>query len=899
MSQGTMSDFRDQFQKNLGSAYVLTSELGGGAMARMFVAEETSLGRRVVVKVLDPELAPGLSAERFARELKLLASLQHPNIVPIISAGVVGGFPYYTMPFVEGMSLKDLLLKEGRLEIASATSLLRDIARALAYAHERGVIHRDIKPGNVLVSHGAAVVADFGIAKAVRAAGSEDPTLTETGTSLGTPAYMAPEQALGDPSTDHRADIYACGVVGYEMLTGHFPFYDRPPHEILAARLAETPPAFTVSRKDIPPSLAAMILRCLKKDPTERPQSAAEILHALEDSRVRPRTLPWRSKFLIRTAGLVGLGLTAVALGIISWRSHQPTVTDEKQPMVAVLPFENQGQASDAYFAEGITDELTSQIGRLPGLGVIARPSSKRAAASGKSLKEIAQLLGVDYILAGSVRWDRTIGGPGRVRVTPELVRVRDGREVWTQSFDASASAVFAVQDSIARHVSAAMASTLSPPGLTKVAAPGTRTFDAYTAYLKGQYELANSSLGFDTVHVNRAITLFRRAITLDSSYALAYYGLHSALMLNGFFRDSLAEEGSRALLTAARLAPNEPVIQIEIARMMTDSGDLERGYALLKRALYEDQNSAVGQIAMANALAVDEGKCADALPYLQRAMELDPTNQVPVGSAAQCAAVTRNYDLARKYTDRGIDLLPSDPLMPWARVGLVASLGGKRDSAKLLLHQVIKRFGIASIGRLELLSDPLRQTQSLLTPSDAEAILSLPIDTAAQPQAAERSGKLLIALAAGGRAITVAYAESSRVASSKAAQRNDNDPEYHYQLAMALAVLGEREKSLSELAQAKSRHMIGNYTPRMMQWVYDNQEASVYALLGERVLATRLLTELVSGPSWTSLVELKGNPAWQSLRGHPAFDTLLQRRNFVHRFFGQTALPIRVSEAK
>lgn len=277
-------DLRDELQSTLGSAYTLERELGGGGMSRVFVADETRLRRKVVVKVLSPDLAQGISAERFQREIQLAASLQQANIVPVLSAGDAGGTPYFTMPFVEGESLRARLAR-GPLSIGEATSILRDVARALAYAHVRGVVHRDIKPDNVLLSGGTAVVTDFGIAKALVASATthdRGATLTQMGTALGTPAYMAPEQAAGDPDTDYRADFYAFGCMAYELLTGRPPFEARTPQRLLAAHMGETARPVTDARPDTPPALADLVARCMAKEPSERPANADELLAALD-----------------------------------------------------------------------------------------------------------------------------------------------------------------------------------------------------------------------------------------------------------------------------------------------------------------------------------------------------------------------------------------------------------------------------------------------------------------------------------------------------------------------------------------------------------------------------------------------------------------------------------------
>ena len=280
------SDLRDRLQSALGANYLLERELGGGGMSRVFVADEMRLRRKVVVKVLSPELAAGLSAERFERELQLAASLQQANIVPVLSAGETDGLPYYTMPFVEGESLRARIARDGQLAIAEVVSVLRDVTRALSYAHARGVVHRDIKPDNILLSGGTAVVTDFGIAKALAAAGQAQretgATLTQLGTAIGTPAYMAPEQVAGDPDVDHRADIYALGCMAYELLAGAAPFADRTPTRMLAAHMTENPRPLTELRGDVPPQLADLVMWCLAKEPSDRPQTAVEVAQVLD-----------------------------------------------------------------------------------------------------------------------------------------------------------------------------------------------------------------------------------------------------------------------------------------------------------------------------------------------------------------------------------------------------------------------------------------------------------------------------------------------------------------------------------------------------------------------------------------------------------------------------------------
>src|SRR5947209_1419319 len=361
-------------------------------MSIVFVATDNTLGRQVVVKVLPYDLAASVSVDRFKREIMLSAALQHPNIVPVLSAGQAEQLPYFIMPYVEGESVRTRMAR-GPLSVRETVSILKDVARALSYAHGRGIIHRDIKPDNILLSGGAAMVTDFGVAKAISASrervtlggrstnsgGWNSGTITSVGTSLGTPMYMAPEQAAADPNTDHRADLYALGVVGYEMLVGAPPFYGRTPQALLAAQLTEAPKPISSRRYDVPPALADLLMRLMETDPSKRPRNATEIARLLDDPSVmsgeftslKPSTMratSWRRRasFVGVVGVLLAAGLAAgtyfrtrdAAAPVAAGASSVATAVTTKS--IAVLPLVNiGGDTSDMYFAEGMTAQLT------------------------------------------------------------------------------------------------------------------------------------------------------------------------------------------------------------------------------------------------------------------------------------------------------------------------------------------------------------------------------------------------------------------------------------------------------------------------------------------------------------------------------------------------------------
>jgi serine/threonine-protein kinase len=311
-----------ELQEALAGAYSIEREMPRGGMSRVFVATETALGRHVVVKVLSPELAATLSAERFKREIMLAARLQHPHIIPLLAAGQAGSHLYYTMPLVEGESLRERIARSRPMPIADIIAIVSAVARALSYAHGEGVAHRDIKPENVMFFHGQAVVLDFGIGKALQNALEDQPSaleaarITMPGTSLGTPTYIAPEQAAGDPALDHRADLYALGVVAYEMITGHPPFAGRSPQQVMQAHALRAPDPIGPRRPDAPAHLVAIVTQCLAKAPAERPPSGAAIAQALDPNAARPATgldrLPsWAPWALAAASTLVAVALAA------------------------------------------------------------------------------------------------------------------------------------------------------------------------------------------------------------------------------------------------------------------------------------------------------------------------------------------------------------------------------------------------------------------------------------------------------------------------------------------------------------------------------------------------------------------------------------------------------------
>jgi serine/threonine-protein kinase len=689
---------RDELQRTLGGTYTLERELGGGGMSTVFVARDNSLGRAVVVKVLPYELAAAVSVDRFKREIMLSAALQHPHIVPVLTAGEIPAdasvspptpLPYFVMPFVEGESLRTRL-ERGPLSVRETVNILKDVARALAYAHGRGVIHRDIKPDNILLTTGSATVTDFGVAKALTASretrrplpqGNRSGTITIVGTSIGTPAYMAPEQAAGDPSMDHRADLYALGIVGYEMLVGAPPFHGRPPQQLLAAHLTEKPSPIGSRRYDVPAALNSLLMQLLEKEPGKRPKSAAEVVRSLEDPAVvsgtfTPAAMPSAQRPKRVLWALAGAGILASVAAGGAWFTNRRAANAPGAPSpalttpapagksIAVIPLVNISRdTSDAYFAAGMTSDLSNAISRIPGVRVAGSQSTARDASA--SPMDLGKSLGVNMVLTGTVQRDKT-----RLRVTARLVNTADGFTVWSDMFEGDSRDVFKVQDEISGAIVAAISPELSgarqaaapataqpsapPPAAT--ASHGTSDLVAYDLYLRGRFFFDKRG----EAGLRRALDYFQQATQRDSNFARAYAGIANAYALLPLYAnvrvDSLMPLAMSAIDRAIRLDSTLAESFASRATLLQAAwrwAEAERDY---KRALTLDPNAAQPHQWYGELLLI-LGRVPEAQTQLARAVRLDPLAPVTLGSYALGLAVARQPDSAIAAAKRGVEL--------------------------------------------------------------------------------------------------------------------------------------------------------------------------------------------------------------------------------------------------
>ncbi len=614
------SDPTEELPTVLGGRYRLERELGRGGMARVHLAFDLKHDRQVAIKVILRDLAATLGRERFLREIGIAARLRHPNIMPLFDSGDVNGLLYFVMPYEAGQSLRDRIEREGQLAMPDAISILRDVARALTYAHGCGVVHRDIKPDNVLLSGDAAVVTDFGIAKAFELARTETNTgdITQAGMVIGTPAYMAPEQGLGDPTADHRADIYSFGCLAYELFTGRPPFAETSTLKIVAAQLAGPPESVANRRPDLPPSITRLIERCLEEDPAKRPQESSELLDVLGG--LGMAALPRRRRRWLVSAGVV-LVVIAIAAAV-RWQ-EQPRggpVT------VAVLPLLSRGgDSAQALVAEGFGEDLSAALGKVPWLRVVSRAGAFNYKGLGDiDPKAVGRALGTRYLVMGSLR-----SIEGRQSLLIQLINTEDDFQLWSDQFERPQDLA-----SLRNQIVVTIADSLRKPAGS---AAGTRvalalrshrgSAQAYNLYLIGKQKLRQRSQ-----NIAGSIAMFRAAVALDTLAADAHSGLSLALALSPYFQgvrpDSVADEAMASARRAIALDSTLAEPHTALGLVYSHRFDWQRAQDEFERAVSLDSHDVEARLQYGR-LLIDQGHNAAALAQFKAAQGDDPASAV------------------------------------------------------------------------------------------------------------------------------------------------------------------------------------------------------------------------------------------------------------------------------
>ena len=704
-----MSELPSNLLASLGSSYRIVGDLGGGGMSHVFVAHDDALDRDIVVKVLHRDLVDAVNLERFAREIRLAARLSHPHIVPLLMAGESGGRPYYTMPLVKGQSLRDRLRREGRIRVPDAVRILRDVAAALGYAHEQGVVHRDIKPDNILLTGDSAAVTDFGVAKALSASSPGMTSMTSMGVSLGTPSYMAPEQAAGDPMIDARADLYALGIMAFEMLGGHCPFDGRTVQATLAAHIAEPPPDIRALRADLPMRLSDLIMRCLAKDPADRPSDAATFIRTL-DSLADPVQQTVRSTSAPRPVGSFVLSSTlskgiagAVAAAAVIFAAYSYVSRSQSSLSIAlqnaspsarasdpavslaVLPFGGSSDSTETYLREGMAEQLMVSIARAPGVRVASRMSSfAMGGQTGLSTADIGKQLRVEHLLEGTIRREGA-----RVRVFVQLTHAQDNVGLWSENFEFAAADVFTVQDSISRAVlNRLQGDRAGPASAAGAIRHGTRNLEAYDLYLRARYQFNK----FDEAPLRESIRLYEEALQRDPQYADAWAGIASSwlFLADDYVAPSIAYPAARRAAEQA-LALDPTLADAHAARgsaLFSFDWKFAEGRREIERAVAIDPRSFIvllSQLSMYVALSQPDS----VLLVLTRGLESDPLSPLNALLMGRFYGIVGRYDEAIEQYRRVVELAP--PLAPFALLPIAdAQIAlGRKDDGENTLAQV------------------------------------------------------------------------------------------------------------------------------------------------------------------------------------------------------------------
>jgi eukaryotic-like serine/threonine-protein kinase len=856
--------------------YVLERELGRGGMATVYLARDLKHDRSIALKVLHPELAATLGPERFQREIKLAARLQHPHVLSVHDSGEAAGQLWYTMPFVEGESLRDRMNRERQLPLGDALQITREVADALGYAHSHGVVHRDIKPENILLSRGHSLVADFGVARALQTAGER---LTETGLSVGTPGYMSPEQSVADPSLDGRSDLYSLGCVLYEMLTGEAPYTGASPQAIIAKRLLDPVPSARRLRETVPSEVDRALQHVLAKTPADRFPTAEGFAQALLEASLTERvplahTGAGAAGQRSRMASLAVAGILFLAIGAAlywgrTYRGRSAAIATTGPTRLAVLPFENLGDTADAYFAEGVSDEIRGKLATLPGLEVIARTSSSGYRRTTKTPQQIARELGVEYLLTGTVRWEKKSPDASRVRVSPELVDANSGATRWQAPFDAALTDVFNMQAEIAIRVASALGGKLAGETPEHLTQSPTANLAAYDAYLKGMelYLGPTARLG----GTERAIEFFEQAIALDSNFALAWASLSraSTSLYTGTPSSALASRARVASERALQLAPSEA------ASHLAAGGYLYFIRSDPKAALlqYEAGSAAApgnaDLIRQRGAAEMSLGQLDAAIQHFEQAAALDPRSRLVLNTLAYTRWTLRQFPQALKANARAIAIDSTSPENLLMRALIYASQGDL-DAARASLAELpagtdevaVVTYVAAFGGWVWLLNDRQQEMLVRLRPAafgNHRGLWAITLSFAYRLQ--------------GDSTRMRAYADTAEREYSADIRQDSTAVIPHMFHALALARLGRRDAAHRE-ADAVRRLAPLTHDPRVNNAV-NRGVAWIYATIGAKDAAIALLDSLLHVPSIISPGMLRLDPAWTPLRDNPRFQHL------------------------
>jgi serine/threonine-protein kinase len=637
-----VSDLLDRLRKALADRYTIERELGRGGMAVVYLAEDVKHGRHVAVKVLLPELAATLGGERFLQEIRVTAKLTHPHILTLIDSAEADSLLYYVMPFVEGESLRDRLKRERQLPVEDALQITKQVASALEFAHRHEVIHRDIKPENILLHEGEAMVADFGIALAVRAAGGE--RLTETGLSIGTPAYMSPEQVSGEQEIDGRSDIYALACVLYEMLAGDPPFVASNPRAVMAKHMTDTAPPITTVRSSVPSPVATALAKALGKAPVDRFESVKVFSEALVATEV---------------------------------------AAEQTKTSIVVLPFENLSPDPDnEYFSDGLTDELIAELSRVQALRVISRTSAMQFKGTKKRIPAIAQELEVTYAVEGTVR-----RAGDAIRITAQLIDAGADAQLWSERYSGKLDDVFDLQEDLARRITEALNIVLSPAEEERLASRPIPDARAHDAFLLARHELYK----FTKPGVDRAVELINGSLESFGDSALLHatlgYAYWAAYDFGIYHDDETLDRAEASVAKAMNLDAELPLAYLALGLVRYKRRDMQALIDNAKHAVALEPTS--DALLMLGFCLAEVGFIDEAKRYSDEAVAMDPLSFLPACAPAVVDLFAGDFSAAtEKMLAARERFAPGEAFSGWWAAQCLG-YSGREEEAHELYRQV------------------------------------------------------------------------------------------------------------------------------------------------------------------------------------------------------------------
>jgi serine/threonine protein kinase/tetratricopeptide (TPR) repeat protein len=864
------------------SHYKILEKLGEGGMGVVYKAEDTRLRRSVALKFLPPDLTRESEAkERFIKEAQAAAALNHSNICTIYEINESDDRIFIAMEYLEGQDLKDRITS-GPMKLSEVIGIGTQVAEGLREAHEKNIVHRDIKPANIMITaKGQTKVMDFGLAKL-----GGQTKITREGTTLGTVSYMSPEQARGD-EVDHRSDIWSLGIVLYETVTGKPPFKGEYEQAVMYSIMNDDPEPLTGLRTGVPLEFERIILKCIEKNPAERYQTATDLLadfHHLQRITAAPAppskpksSRPIAVQTILRIAWTAALILIVTVGTVLLVRQFIPSLKKviPERIMLVVLPFENLGQPEDEYFADGITEEITSRLASLHGLGVISRTSAFHYKKTNKTIKQIGKELKVDYVLEGTVRWERAAERPNRVRVTPQLIRVSDDTHLWTERYDEQLDEIFAVQSNIAEEVVRELNVSLLEPEKQNLAERPTEDLDAYQAYLKG---LEYSERGVYSEEDRRLrVKLFQRAVELDSNFALAWAALSRAhLDLINLGMDRTQKRADMAKVAIDRifeLHPDSPEAHLALGYYFyyvhRDYDQALEEFALAGKGLPNDSD-VLGARAW---IRRRQGHWNEAIDFAKQAFVLDPRDSGLARELGNLHSAIHKHVEAIEFYNRSIALAP-DQQAAYVLKAMNYWFGwGDLKQARESLEAMPQRTDAFS-GLFWFLQELYeRKFESALN-----RIASAPIDIFEAPNMFYPKSML-----EGFVYRFLGQAEQSRGALENAQQtleqelkEHPNDARIRSSLGMVYAALNRREEAIREgklAVELLPVSLDALHGPSQVEAL-----AMIYMLVGDHEAALDKIEYLLSIPSSMTAPFLRIDPQWDPLREHPRFHKLMAK---------------------